>query len=325
MRENPSVILIDGATGYVGSHLTRHLSQQGFSVRCLTRPQANTGEIALLKSCGAEVYQADLLESSASVDKAFAGVQVAIHLIGSIAPKKGETLNMLHVDQTRSFARLSGDSGVEKVIMVTALGTKKDAFSEYHRTKWLAEEELRSSGLKCLFIRPSLLVGKTFGERDSKLVRRFREMIASKAMVPLIGGGANKIQPLFIGDLVAAIAKCLVSDPGGAGDQAPVFELGGGQIITMKEFVQGIMDVLGYKRKFVNLPIALANLLAILAEAAQEVPILSRDQIKLSMIDNICSVNDLTGKLGIKPVSVSDALRSYTKTMGDLVALPGRG
>src|SRR5262249_1760733 len=148
-------------------------------------------------------------------------------------------------------------------------------------SKWLAEQELKASGLPCLFLRPSLLIGRTFGRRDSKLVRRFRQMIESKTMVPLIGGGVGKIQPLFIDDLTAAIAKCIVSYPAQTGKAAFALDLGGQEVITMRGFVQTLMDVLGYERKLVNLPIPLARMLACLAELVQDTPIVSRDQIKL--------------------------------------------
>jgi NADH dehydrogenase len=318
------IILIDGATGYVGSHLTDYLSRQGLAVRCLARTQADPEDIAVLKSCKADVHQADSKDDSAKFKRAFQGIRTAVHLIGSIAPRKGESLEELHVGETRRFAELCLDAQVTRVIMVTALGTGKNALSEYHRTKWLAEEVVRASGLNCIFIRPSLLIGRTFGRRDSKLVRRFREMIAKRRVVPLIGGGANKIQPLFIGDLVAAIAKCLVLEPADAFDSAPIFELGGPQVMTMRQFVEELMNVLGYTRKFFDLPVPLANLLGFFAEISQDVPIVSRDQIKISMIDNICATNDLTGKLGIEPVNVSFALRTYTKTMGDQSLLLGR-
>ncbi|PWT96784.1 MAG: hypothetical protein C5B53_08910 [Candidatus Melainabacteria bacterium] len=321
-ERQPGLTLIDGATGYVGSHLTDYLTRQGLAVRCLTRRGANSSDLAMLKSCQAEIVSADLLQDDGELlKKAFAGVRQAVHLIGSIAPRKGESLSTLHVEQTRKFAQLCREAAVAKVVMVTALGTKQDALSEYHRTKWLAEEELKRSGLNCIIVRPSLLIGRTFGLRDSKLVRRFRELIVKKARVPLIGGGGNRIQPLFIGDLVAAIAKCLLTYRADAFARAPVLELGGGQVLTMREFVQEIMNGLGLQRKFIDVPIPLAHLVAFVAEIAQEVPVVSQDQIRISMVDNICGTNDLTSKLGIEPLSVSEALRSYTRTVGDQAAL----
>ena len=322
VKQNPGVVLLDGATGYVGSHLTHHLTSLGLSVRCLVRPSAEADDLAFLQSCSAEIHAADLNEKSPQIEKAFAGASFAVHLIGSIAPKRGESFASLHVEQTRRFAELCKRSGVRTAIMVTACGTAENAASEYHRSKWLAEKELRASGLPCVFVRPSLLIGRTFGRRDSKLVRRFRQLIESRPLVPLIGGGVNKIQPLFIGDLTAAIARCIASYPAQTGQAAPVLELGGASIITMREFVETLMHVLGRQRKLISLPIPLATMLASLAELVQDTPIVSRDQITLSMVDNICSQNHLVSELGIKPVSIIDALRSYTKTTNDRIVLP---
>ncbi len=177
---------------------------------------------------------------------------------------------------------------VPKVIMVTALGTAADALSQYHKSKWLAEEKLRASDLSCIFIRPSLLVGKTFGLRDSKLLKRMRQLIEKREVVPILGNGENKIQPLFIADAVNAISKALTAYPAGQGKSAPILELGGPEVMTMKQLVQEFIDLLGYQRKIISIPNSVANILATFAEIIQEVPIISRDQVKLSMIDNIC-------------------------------------
>ncbi len=72
-------------------------------MRCLVRPQAKAADIAMLKSCGAEIFQADLSGSSAQLEKSFAGSRAAIHLIGSVAPKRGETFEQLHIEQTEKF------------------------------------------------------------------------------------------------------------------------------------------------------------------------------------------------------------------------------
>ncbi|MFZ8477601.1 NAD-dependent epimerase/dehydratase family protein, partial [Staphylococcus aureus] len=83
-----------------------------------------------------------------------------------------------------------------------------------HRTKWLAEEEVRRSGIDYVILRPALIIGKTFGRRNSKLVDRYLHLIEKNNSVPLIAGGGNKVQPVFIGDVVAAVVKSLQSATG---------------------------------------------------------------------------------------------------------------
>jgi NADH dehydrogenase len=308
-----AAVLIDGATGYVGSHLANRLQKDGLSVHCLVRSAANPHDVDILKSCTSEIICADLNSSNNQLIEAFRKIDIAIHLIGSIAPKRQESLTTLHVDLTRHFAELCLKAGVKKVIMVTALGASDEAASNYLRTKWQAEEILRASGLNCIFLRPSLLVGRSFGKRDSKLISRLRKLIETKAIIPLIGGGRNRIQPLFIDDLVEAISRCCHSQEANCGNLAPVFELGGASILSMKELIEELMQVLDVKKPLVDLPIFLASPIAALAEALQEVPIFSRDQLKLSMGDNVCKYNALEEKLGIRPTSLRNALESYMR------------
>jgi nucleoside-diphosphate-sugar epimerase len=312
-------ILIDGATGYLGSHLTNHLLASGMSVRCLVRAQANIDDVNILKNCGAEIIYGDLHNDKTDLTKAFENVEVAIHLIGSVAPKRHESFTSLHVEQTKSFAELSLKSGVNKVIMVTAIGAGALAKSAYLRTKWEAEEVLRKSGLNCIFLRPSLLIGRSFGKRDSKLVHRLKALIESRRMVPLINGGKNKIQPLFINDMVEAVRICIQSQPANSADQAPVLELGGPTVLTMKEFLQELMNVIGVQKPLITLPIPIATVLAKVSQSLQEVPVLSEDQVKLSMRDNICAHNAITEELGITPIGVRESLESYTIAKKDKI------
>jgi nucleoside-diphosphate-sugar epimerase len=317
------IILIDGATGYLGSHLTKHLQKNGMSVRCLVRQKANTDNIEFLESSGADVVYGDLHTDKTQLRDVFRGVDAAVHLIGSIAPKRHESFASLHVEATTDFAELCLKSGVKKVIMVTAIGVKAEATSDYLRTKWQAEEILRQSGLNCIFLRPSLLIGRTFGTRDSKLVRRLIDLIESRPIVPLIGGGKNMIQPLFIDDMVAVIKQCIQWQVDDCGHLAPVFELGGPTVLSMKEFLQELMRSIGIEKPLVPVPLPAAAILAILSEMIQEVPIFSQDQLKLSMRDNICDSNALTEQFGITPTSIKDALKSYTTQKADGV-LPSK-
>jgi len=90
-------VLIDGASGYVGSHLTYHLRGEGVAVRSIVRPKVDPSDRAILDALSAKVFPVDLLKSSNLLEKAFDGVEIAVHLIGSVAPAKSETLRQIHV------------------------------------------------------------------------------------------------------------------------------------------------------------------------------------------------------------------------------------
>ncbi len=308
-------IVLDGATGYLGSHLAAALVASHADVRCLVHKGARPEDIQVLNDLGAKVFVGELTADDAEVAAAFNGSGAAVHLIGSIAPKKGLSHDHLHRVMTDSFIEKARAGGVKNAVMVTALGTRQDAPSTYHATKWLAEESLRKSGLSTMILRPSLLVGRQVGRRNSKLVERLLKVIKEKKAVPLVDGGANKLQPLFIGDMaMAAVASIdLLTSGKTAKNDIPATpqELGGPEVLTMRDFVRQLMLVCGVEKPIVTLPYPIAMAAASICQAIQDVPVLSVDQVKLSMRDNICRENRIEVLLGAKPVPLSSALQVY--------------
>jgi nucleoside-diphosphate-sugar epimerase len=306
-----STVLVDGATGYIGSHLVNALTQslgQNIKTRCLVRKNAHKTDVDYLKKSGAELFEADLADSG--IDDIFSQVDIAYHLIGSIAPKKGETSTSLHVGQTEKFVQQCLKNKVKKIIMVSACGADPTAKSEYHRTKWQAERKILESGISSIILRPSLVIGKTQGMRNSKLITRLEHLIRNKKSVPLIAGGINKLQPIFIQDLIEAILACSNPSRNPKTDET-IMELGGPEIITLRELVQKMMTLLNMQRPILSLPIPVASIAAHLALLFQEIPIISPDQIKITQQDNICHNNKLESLITKNPTNVDHALNSY--------------
>ncbi len=308
-------VLVDGATGYLGSHLVNRLCLSGADVRALVHPGARSADIDFLKQQGATVFTADL--SAPTATDAFEGCASVVHLIGSVAPKKGERLEELHAGQTRNLVTACKNASVKRIVMITSLGASRNANNTYHMTKWMAEEEIRQSGVDYVILRPPLLIGRVVGNRDSKLVRRYREIIIGKKVVPLINGGKNNVQPLFVGDLVEAIYQCL--QPDRVNVLGRELEVGGPEVLTLRQFVEKFMDVLGVHKPIVSLHPALANVLAVICEATQSVPTVNRDQVKLALSDNVCTDNALLSVLNLQLTPVKSALDSYN-TQGVEVA-----
>lgn len=300
------IVTVDGATGYLGSHLVHELRKQQISVRAIVHNKANEADCRFLESCGASIYKTDIDSHSSILLDALDGAACVVHLIGSIAPKKGQNLADLHAGQTRELIEACKKYGT-KVLMVTALGSAAEAESIYHKTKWQAEEVLRSSGLPHVILRPSLIVGRQVGRRDSKLIARYLKLIDEKARVPLVGGGENRVQPVFIGDLSKAIVNAIT-------DQSllnSTMEVGGSEVISMKDLVQHLMEVTGKHKPLQAIPYALASLAASILQLVQTVPLLSVDQVKLSTRDNVCSNNAIENKLHVTPTPLAEALATY--------------
>ena len=311
-------VVVDGATGYVGSNLVSALCAAGHQVRCIVRPDANPDDLDFLRSCGAGICTADLLDPGGALVEAMKGAGVAVHLIGSIAPRRGESPEKLHGGQTERLVEHCPIHGVKKIVLVTALGTASGAPSAYHSSKARAEEILKSSGLDYAIVRPSLIVGRKEGRRDSKLVERFRRLIATRNAVPLVGRGQNRIQPLFVGDLVLALKATIETERW----DGMTLEIGGADVVTMRQFVEELMRALGVGKPIMAVPPALAFVAAFFSQLIQDRPLISMDQVTLSLADNVCSENKIYSLLGGNPTPLWQALATYSQaeTAGSLPA-----
>lgn len=303
-------VLVDGATGYVGQHLVQVLRQAGFNVVCLVRPQARACDLEFLSSLGATICKGELTmpqKSDTVAGSVFDGVELAVHLIGSIAPRRSESFDHLHTANARSFASWCELAKVRRAVMVTALGADKNSHSTYLKTKAMAEEAAQSILQERLTIlRPSLIVGRQCGTRDSKLIKRYLDIIATKAFVPLVAGGTSLVQPLYVVDLAKAITATLVR-----GNIQGVQELGGPVQISLRELVQKLCTIKGVQKPVFNVPPFLASGIAALAERLMEVPTLSRDQALLATMDNVTKSNQMTSILGHEPTGLDAALKTY--------------
>jgi NADH dehydrogenase len=298
-----------GASGYIGGHLVSALIEKGFAVNCLVRPSTDSREIDFLRSLSAQTYVGDLLQMDPSVSVAFRGADTAVNLVGSVAPPKGQSLDDLHFRVTQALVNECLLQQVPRVLLVTALGTADDAKTKYQSTKWKAEQHVKASKLKSIIARPSLIVGRAVGRRDSKLIKRYCDLILDpkRPQVPLIEGGENKVQPLYVGDLAQALVALLTSDA----YDGRVVELGGPEVITLRRLVEMLMSVLSVNKPIKNVPAPLARLAAFFCELVQNVPLVTSDQVTLSTQHNICRENRLQELTGGRSTPLHQALRSY--------------
>lgn len=307
------VIAVDGASGYVGNHVVAELRKKNIKVRCIVHPGIKDVDREYLKSTGAELFQTDLKADSETLLAALSGVDCIIHLIGSIAPPKGLKLSDLHAGQTSELIAACKKAKVPKIVMITALGTAVDAVSEYHRTKWQSEELIRNSGISFVILRPSLIIGRIVGSRNSKLIARFNKLIAERPQVPVIEGAKNLIQPVFVGDLAEAIVSAALSPSDNPELKNKTFEIGGDEVQPMHQLIAALMKQQNVSKPLKSLPASIANMAAFFLEMVSPgVPLLSRDQVKLACTNNVCSDNALQSVFKIRPTSVETALQSYS-------------
>jgi NADH dehydrogenase len=292
------MILVTGGTGFVGSHLVRRLRQEGLPVRVVVR---NPDKARALKDLGVDVVRGDISDA-ASLEKAAAGVERVIHLVGIIQEAPGATFEGVHVDGTRNILEASRKNGVRHVFYQSALGTRPNAKSKYHKSKWAAEELVRASEIPYTILRPSLI----YGDGDQFTIR-LSEMIGLSPLLPVIGSGKSKVQPIFIDDVAACIMKAVTSDC----CLNEIYEIGGPDQLSYEEVTIAIAEAMGVKRPTLHLPLFFMKSMAKVFEAVLPNAPVTADQLIMLQEDTVCSMSDIREVFGIEPIGFRVGLKKF--------------
>ncbi len=296
------LVTIFGASGFLGRHIVRALANEGWRVRAAVRhpntahflkPMGRVGQVQLLK--------ANVLDD-ASVAAAVRGADAVINLVGILAESGSQRFAALHADAAERIARAAAEAGVARLLHVSAVGASADSPSAYARSKADGEARVRAAFAGATIFRPSIV----FGPEDD-FFNRFAGLARFLPALPLIGGGHTRFQPVYVGDVAQAAARVL-ADPLTAGK---TYELGGPEVMTMKQVMQLVLQVAHRRRLLVPVPFALAKIKAAFLGLLPN-PILTLDQVKQLQTDNVVSEGALTLRdLGILPTSAEAILPAY--------------
>jgi len=292
------MILVTGSTGFVGSNLVRRLRKADIAVRAVVR---NPGKAQALKNIGVDVVEGDV-SSKASLEKAAEGCERVVHLVGIIQETPGATFRSVHVEGTRNVLEAARKAGARHFFYQSALGTRPGAKSEYHKTKWEAEELVRASGIPYTILRPSLIYGP-----GDQFTIRLSEMIRRSPVLPIIGSGKSRVQPIYIEDVVSCIVKAVTSDS----FYNEMYEIGGPEQLTFEEVTVAIAAAMGVKRPAVHMPLFLVKSAARMLESVLPRPPLTTDQLIMLQEDNVCGMGDIRDAFGIEPVPFRDGLKNF--------------
>lgn len=305
------MILVTGGTGFVGSHLIKRMRQEGIPVRAIVR---DPDKSRALNDLGVDVVKGDVLDTD-SLEKATIGVERIVHLVGIIQEAASATFQGVHVDGTRNLLEAARKSGVRHFFYQSALGTRPNAKSEYHKTKWAAEELVRASGISFTILRPSLIYGP-----GDQFTIRLSEMIRRSPVLPIIGSGRSKVQPIFIDDVATCIVKAVTSDC----CLNEIYEIGGPDQLTYEEVTVAIADAMGVKRPTLHLPLFFMKSMATVLKAVLPKPPVTTDQLIMLQEDTVCTMRDIRDAFGIEPLGFPEGLAKFIRPASLEKAAPRR-
>ena len=290
------MILVTGGTGFVGGHVVASLRRAGKRVRCLVRDVRSAERLA-----GCELVEGDMTHP-ATLRGAVDGADAVVHLV-AIRQGKDEAFERIMSQGTRDLVAAAEEAGIRRFVHMSALGLDertKDLVPYYH-AKWEMEEALWGSSLPFVIFRPSFVFGT-----DGGLLPTFRRLAKLAPITPIVGSGAQRIQPIWADDVASYFARALEDDvPTGT-----TFELGGPDIVSWDELWTRLKDALGVRRPSVHVPMSLMRVNALVTERLPgDIP-LTRDLLKMMEAgDNVVSDDTARRTFDVPLVPLDEQLR----------------
>jgi uncharacterized protein YbjT (DUF2867 family) len=273
------LVTVFGGSGFLGRHVVRALAKSRYRIRVAVRRPELAGYLQPLGRVGQiHAVQANVRDK-ASVEAAVRDADIVINLVGILFERSRQRFAAVHAAGAGTIARAAAHIGA-RMIHVSAIGADKASRSRYARTKAEGEEAVLAAVPSASIFRPSIV----FGPEDD-FFNRFAAMARISPVLPLIGGGLTKLQPVYVGDVATAVADTV----DGKTRQGAIYELGGPEVLTMREIMDIILRITGRRRMLVSLPFGLAKLQALLLQFAPGPLKLTPDQVVLLQSDNVVS------------------------------------
>jgi uncharacterized protein YbjT (DUF2867 family) len=223
----PGCTTVFGGTGFIGRHLVTLLLQNGEAVRVATRDRDRV-KIPTEPANAPEITQGNILDDT-SVGRALSGADTVVNLVGILTETTTQTHRAIHIEGARRVALSAQHHGVTRLIHISALGASLTSPANSDRTKAAGEQAVRVVFPQATIVRPSLVYGI-----DDHFFSRFAAMIRSSPVLPLIGGGTTRFQPIFVGDMAAGLMELLKRSDG----VAKTYEFGGPRVYSFKALLE---------------------------------------------------------------------------------------
>jgi uncharacterized protein YbjT (DUF2867 family) len=317
-----TLVTVFGGSGFAGRHVVRALARRGYRIRVAVRRPDLAGHLQPLGRVGQiHAVQANIRYPDSMIP-AMRNADVVINLVGILFERGRQRFDAVHTEGAEAVARAAAAMGA-RLIHGSAIGADENSPSHYARSKANGERGVLAIMPSAVITRPSIM----FGPEDD-FFNRFAALARLSPFLPLIGGGHTRFQPVFVGDVAAAIADAV----DGKAKPGTVYELGGPDVLSFRELMTYVLTTIGRRRLLVPIPFALAKLQAAVLQFLPKPP-LTPDQVEMLKFDNVVSPaadheGGTLGALGIEPTAIATVVPSYLwrfrKTGQFKPVVPGR-
>lgn len=303
---NGKLVTVFGGSGFIGRHVVQALARRGYRIRAAVRRPDLAEHLQPLGGVGQIMPVQANLRYRWSIDRAVEGADAVVNLVGILAASGKQTFDAVQAFGPRAIAEAARGAGLSAITHLSAIGADADSDADYARTKAAGEAAVLETLPDSVILRPSIV----FGPED-QFFNRFAAMARMSPMLPLIGGGMTKFQPVYVCDVAEAVAKAVDGDltPGA------VYELGGPEVKSFKECMELMLEVIQRQRLLLPIPFGVASLQAGILERLPG-KLLTTDQVRMLKVDNIVSAEaEQAGRtlagIGINPSSLAAVLPTY--------------
>lgn len=296
-------VFLTGATGYVGQAVTHACLNHGHEVTILARPGSEHKlDLSDADTKRVTVVFGDVLDA-ASVKQGMRDHDAVIHLVGIIRefPARGITFDKLHMQATRHVTEAAQNLGIQRYVHMSALGARIGSLSGYSHTKGLAEQIVRDSNLDWTIFRPSII----FGIHDA-FVNMLADMIRKAPVIPVIGSGEYRLQPIALEQVAEAFAKSLLKPE----TIHETYDAGGPDAYSYNQMIDEISSAIGKRKPKLHVPLVVMRPIIRLMERFSFFPI-TRAQLYMLLEGNTCDPTKFNREFRIHPVPFESGIRQY--------------
>lgn len=301
-----SRVTIYGGSGFIGRHVVRAIAKTSARMLVAVRRPELAGFLQPLGGVG----QINLVQANVrypdSLIRAAEGSDAIVNLTGILTPSGRQSFVRVHEEGARKVAEVARQAGISTVVHMSAIGANPASRSAYARSKAAGEAAMREIIPDAVILRPSVV----FGPED-QFFNRLAAMAQIFPALPLIGGGRTRLQPVYVGDVAQAVVAGLT----GTAHAGGIYELGGPEIVTLKQVMQRVLAYTERRRLLIPMPFWFASLQAFFLQFLPNAP-LTPDQVRLLKTDNVVSEAAIKEKrtldgLGIAGVPMASVVPDY--------------